>query len=269
MNLKRKKRNKCVLCLNFYSNKEMSEEHYPAKSVGNEDIIKLDFIKMANSFMTDDLIKYSSKHENIGKSIKEIADDYFDNELSQSIYPKGRTARTLCRKCNTFLGKYDESYKKFYENDGNPSVIGGYQHQTRLNIIKSIYAKFLSVPECKEMNFDFINFLRNEKLQEYTGEWVVYCLKRDYGTDMMGLKSIDTGMLEYDEGIIFELSDEKFIFHLMNFTPHEQYRTLNRMDILEKKYELISGYDVEGGYHGLLMIQKMFESFPNVPVNEY
>ena len=36
---------KCKLCLNYFSDKDMSEEHYPAKSVGNNDIISLDIPK--------------------------------------------------------------------------------------------------------------------------------------------------------------------------------------------------------------------------------
>lgn len=49
-----------------------------------------------------------------GESLGQISDDIFDNELTEPLYPKGRTARSLCRKCNTFLGKYDEAYLKFF-----------------------------------------------------------------------------------------------------------------------------------------------------------
>ena len=137
----------------------MSEEHYPAKSTGNEDIVALDFGKMIDSMRSGELAERLFHKENQGKTVEEVSGEFFDEELSHSLYPKGRTARSLCRQCNTFLGKYDEAYKKFFDNDGSPSIIKGYQKLTRLKIIKAIFAKFLSVPECKGLNFDFIDFL--------------------------------------------------------------------------------------------------------------
>ena len=46
--------NKCIckLCGNSFSNKEMSEEHYPAKSVGNNDIVLFDIVKMLDNLMS-------------------------------------------------------------------------------------------------------------------------------------------------------------------------------------------------------------------------
>lgn len=35
----------CRLCQQFFADEDMSEEHYPAHSVGNDDIIALDFTK--------------------------------------------------------------------------------------------------------------------------------------------------------------------------------------------------------------------------------
>ena len=87
-----------------------------------------------------------------GKSFEEASGAYFDKELAQSLYPKGRTARTLCCKCNAFLGKYDEAYLKFFNADGNPKVIKGFQRETRVAIIKAIFGNFLSVPEAAKMN---------------------------------------------------------------------------------------------------------------------
>ena len=69
-------------------------------------------------------------------------DSFFDNELAESIYPRGRTARTLCQKCNRFLGKYDEAYLKFYDMDGDPKRAKGFQQKTKIQIIKAIYVKF-------------------------------------------------------------------------------------------------------------------------------
>lgn len=236
----------------------MSEEHYPAKSTGNEDIVALDFGKMIDSMRSGELAERLFHKENQGKTVEEVSGEFFDEELSHSLYPKGRTARSLCRQCNTFLGKYDEAYKKFFDNDGSPSIIKGYQKLTRLKIIKAIFAKFLSVPECKGLNFDFIDFLQDDNQEKYDGLWGLYCTKRDYGTDFFGLGHLATGVMTYDEGVIFVLSDEKFIFHLMDFEPHEGYKSLNMMDLLNKTYTLVSGRDLhDGGYHGHFMIQEM------------
>ena len=40
----------CKLCNKQYKNDEMSEEHYPAKSVGNDDIGKFDLTKFIDIF---------------------------------------------------------------------------------------------------------------------------------------------------------------------------------------------------------------------------
>lgn len=239
----------------------MSEEHYPAKSTGNDDIVALDFGKMIDSIRSGKIIEKLFQQDNQGKTLKEVSSNFFDKELSHSLYPKGRTTRSLCRECNTFFGKYDEAYKKLYDNDGSSSIIKGYQKQTRLKISKDIFAKFLSVPECKGWKFDFVDFLNNENQAEYKGKWKLYCIKRDYSTDMLGLSHLATGELVYDEGTIFELSDAKFIFHLMDFESHEGYTSLNMLDLLNKTYTLVNGSDLhDGGYHGQLMIQEIFNS---------
>jgi hypothetical protein len=67
---------------------------------------------------------------------------------------------------------------------------------------------------------------------------------------MIGLGSLETSKMDWDEGVISELSDEKFIFHLMNVDSYECYKSMNMMDILVKSYKMISGYEVQGGYHG-------------------
>ena len=259
-NLKRKRSKQCALCENFFKNSEMSEEHYPAKSTGNEDIVALDFGKMVDLMMSEKVIEKLFHKDNQGRTLEEVSGNFFDEELAQTLYPQGRTARSLCRQCNTFLGKYDEAYKKFFDNDGAPSIIKGYQKLTRLKIIKAIFAKYLSVPECKGQNFDFITFLQEENQETYEGKWGLYCIKRDYSTDLFGLGHLTTGVMTYEEGVIFVLSDEKFIFHLMDFEPHEGYRSLNMMDLLNKTYTLVSGRDLhDGGYHGHFMIQEMLK----------
>lgn len=122
---------KCKLCGQFFYDEEMSEEHYPARSVGNEDIVALDLIKMFDSFQSDKMKERIENRQYNGESIEQISDDVFDNELSVSLYPKGRTARTLCRKCNTFLGKYDEAYLKFFLADGKARAIKGFTKKQR------------------------------------------------------------------------------------------------------------------------------------------
>lgn len=176
------------------------------------------------------------------------------------MYPKGRTARTLCRKCNTFLGKYDEAYKKFFDEDGNPKKIKGFQHQTKLKIIKAIFAKFLSIPETQqEKNFDFLDFLRNEDVNSYTGKWKLYFIKRDLSTDLLGLADIGTGKIDWDmdgKRIVYELSDEKFIFTLLNFEKHEAFKMNSIFDIMKENYKLVVGVDDSGGYHGNILLSK-------------
>ncbi len=252
----------CKLCRQFFDDSEMSEEHYPAHSVGNDDIIGLDFTKMMDSLMGDDpdFNRFMSDGLRQGKSVQELNDYYFDNKWSKSLYPKGRTARTLCRKCNTFIGKYDEAYLKFFNEDGNPKRVKGFQQKTKLYIVKSIYAKFISIPETQNESFDFLDFILDEDACEYNGDWRLYFIKRDYSTDIMGFQDISTGKLQWDEkGVVYELSDDKFIFNLMNFEKHDEFEMNNIFDILKKKYSLVEGNSNEsGGYHGQIMLLKAF-----------
>lgn len=206
---------KCKLCGNYYSNEEMSKEHYPAHSVGNEDIVALDIIKMVDSFQSKEMRTEISKRLSTGESADIILGDIFDTQLSKPLYPTGRTARTLCRKCNTFLGKYDVAYLKFFSLDGEAKRIKGFSGGTKLQIIKSIFGKFLSMPETENEEFDFLDFLKDESLTEYSGKWKLYFIKRDFSCDLFGLKDIGTGKADFDEGVVYELSDDKFIYNLM------------------------------------------------------
>ena len=146
----------------------------------------------------------------------------------------GRTARTLCRKYNTFLGKYDKSYLRFFDLDGNPKAIKGFQRQTKYQIIKAIYAKFISLPETQDEEFDFLDFIRKEDETSYNGTWKLYFVKRDKQSDLMGLPDIGTGKIVFDEGVVCEMSDDKFIFDLMNFPKHACFQMTNIFDILNK-----------------------------------
>ena len=252
------KKYKCKLCKKYYSDNEMSDEHYPAHCVGNDDIVSFNIVEMFDSFFDKELKTEINQRLANGEELDKIQDDIFDNRLSSPLYPKGRTARTLCQNCNRFLGKYDEAYKKFFLADGNPKKINGFKIQTKYQIIKSIYAKFLSVPEAIKEKFDFIDFVKDEDLNDYNGKWNLYFIKRDYTTDMLGLKDIRTGMLTFDEGVVYELSDDKFIFNLMNFKKHDCYKMTNIFDILNKNYDLIEGVNEFGGYHGQIFMSSMF-----------
>ncbi len=248
----------CKLCHKLFDFDEMSEEHYPARSVGNEDIVLLDIVKMIDSFQPAGMKKIEKRYLQ-GESIGQISDDIFDNELSLQLYPNGRTARTLCRKCNTFLGKYDEAYLKFFSINGEPKIVKGFNKITRLKIIKSIFGKFLSLPETMDEKFDFLDFLNDEYALEYRGKWKIYFVKRDFSSDIMGMRDIGSGKLEFNEGVVYELSDDKFIFNLMNFEKHSCYDMTDLFDILCKNYKLVTGTGTNGGYHAQVLISRLFK----------
>lgn len=251
---------RCKLCNNEYFEDEMSEEHYPARSTGNEDIVALDFIKMVDSLQSENTHTEITKRLGLGETPQKILDDIFDNRLSKPLYPNGRTARTLCQQCNTFLGKYDEAYLKFFNCDGNPKTIKGFQLLTKYQIIKAIFAKFLSIPEAISENFDFVDFIKDKQSMSYTGTWHLYFVKRDLSTDILGLKDIGTGKAEFDKGVVYELSDDKFIFNLMNFPKHSCFNMTDIFDILNKNYNVVEGVGKDGGYHAQIMMSRLFSS---------
>lgn len=250
----------CKLCNKHYTYDEMSEEHYPAKSVGNDDIGNFNLTKFFDIFASESMKDDIYQRLKQGENIIDICDNIFDKELFESTHRHGRTARTLCQSCNTFLGKYDESYLKFFNMNGNPQKIKGFTKETKYKIIKSIYAKFLSIPETIDEKFDFIEFIKDYSSNEYNGIWNLYFIKRDYTSDLLGFKDIRTGKLELDDGIVYELSDDKFIFNLMNFKIHSCYKMTNIFDILHDDFTLTEGVGESGGYHGQIMLQDLFSS---------
>lgn len=228
------KKCRCKLCGALFKDSDMSEEHYPARSTGNDDIVALDIIKMFESLRSSKVHSEIEKRLAVGEKLEDITGNILDTQLTKSLYPKGRTARTLCRKCNTFLGKYDKSYLRFFDLDGNPKAIKGFQRQTKYQIIKAIYAKFISLPETQDEEFDFLDFIRNEDETSYNGTWKLYFVKRDKRSDLMGLPDIGTGKIVFDEGVVYEMSDDKFIFDLMNFPKHACFQMTNIFDILKE-----------------------------------
>ena len=169
-----------------------------------------------------------------GEKLEDITGNILDAQSTKSLYPKGRTARTLCRKCNTFLGKYDKSYLRFFDLDGNPKVIKGFQSQTKYQIIKAIYARFISLPETQDEEFDFLDFIGNEDETSYNGTWKLYFVKRDKRSDLMGLPDIGPG---------------KIVF-----------------DILFTNYRLIKGTGKDGGYLAQVLINRLFSQI-NIQVS--
>ena len=252
------KQAKCRLCGNCFPDSEMSEEHYPARNTGNKDIVAVNLTKMLDTFTSESVHAEIREQLSNGQTIENIAGDIFDSQFATSLFPKGRTARTLCRKCNTFLGKYDEAYLRFFNADGNPKVVNGFQQHTKYQIIKAIYAKFLSIPEAENEMFDFIDFVRDKDSTVYDGSWSVYFVKRDYSTDLLGMKDIRTGKITFDEGVVYEMSDDKFIFNLMNFPKHSGFEMTNIFDILKKNYKLIEGVGESGGYHAQMLLSSLF-----------
>lgn len=249
---------RCRLCGAICEDSEMSEEHYPARNTGNEDIVAVDVEKMFDTLLSEDVQSGIIQKLNSGEKLEDITGEIFDSQLATSLYPRGRTARTLCRKCNTFLGKYDEAYLRFFNLDGNPKSVNGFQQHTKYQIIKAIYAKFISIPEAQSERFDFLDFVRDEDSITYEGEWRIYFVKRDFSSDLMGMKDIGTGKIEFDEGIVYEMSDEKFIFNLMNFPKHACFEMTNLFDILRKNYKLVEGVGKDGGYHAQVLMTRLF-----------
>lgn len=256
---------KCKLCGNIFKDSDMSEEHYPARSTGNEDVVALDVIKMFDMVRSEKVHSEIEQRLSGGEKFEDIVWDMFDTQLTIPLYPKGRTARTLCRECNTFLGKYDKAYLRFFNQDGHPKVIRGFQKQTKYQIIKAIYAKFLSLPETQNEKFDFLDFVRDET--NYNGKWKLYFVKRDKQSDFMGMPDLETGKIIFDEGMVYEMSDDKFIFDLMNFPKHSCFQMNNVFDILNKDYSLIEGTGKNGGYHALVLENRLLSQMCN-PIPE-
>lgn len=258
MNKSTEKVYQCRLCGSLFQYADMSEEHYPARNTGNNDIVELDIVKLFDTFQSDELHSEIIQRLNIGEKFQDITGEIFDKRLARDKYSKGRTARTLCRECNTFLGKYDEAYLRFFNADGDPKIIKGFQQRTKYQIIKAIYAKFLSLPETQSEEFDFLDFVRNADSTDYNGKWHLYFVKRDFSSDLMGMADIGTGKAEFEEGIVYELSDDKFIFNLLDFPKHDCFEMTDIFDILKKNYTLSEGVGEDGGYHAQILMGRLF-----------
>ena len=103
-----------------------------------------------------------------------------------------------------------------------------------------------------------MQFVRNENTTTYNGIWKLYFVKRDFSTDLLGMKDIGTGKLIFDEGVVYEMSDDKFIFNLMNFEKHSCFNMTNVFDILQKNYTITEGVGENGGYHAQILMGRLF-----------
>ena len=78
----KKKTYKCKLCGNYFPYEEMSEEHYPARSVGNNDIVAVNIAKFTDEEIRNEIFQRLEK----GEKLQDISDDIFDKKLSKSLY---------------------------------------------------------------------------------------------------------------------------------------------------------------------------------------
>ena len=83
-------------------------------------------------------------------------------------------------------------------------------------------------------------------------------MKRDFSSDLLGMKDIRTGKVTFDEGVVYEMSDDKLIFNLMNFPKHICFEMTNLFDILERNYNLVEGVGESGGYHAQIFMSSLF-----------
>ena len=74
------------------------------------------------------------------------------------------------------------------------------------------------------------------------------------------MKDIRTGKITFDKGVVYELSDDKFIFNLMNFPKHSCFEMTNLFDILKKNYKLVEGVGESGGYHAQVFMSSIFNT---------
>ena len=66
----------------------MSEEHYPARSTGNDDIVALDIIKMFESLQSPKVHSEIQKRLASGEKLEDITGNILDTQLTKSLYPK-------------------------------------------------------------------------------------------------------------------------------------------------------------------------------------
>lgn len=73
---------KCKLCGGIFLENEMSEEHYPARNTGNDDVVAVDLKKYFDYLTDQSKLQEVRNKLNKGESIEKIAGDIFDNEMA-------------------------------------------------------------------------------------------------------------------------------------------------------------------------------------------
>ena len=61
-------------------------------------------IKSIEFTISPEINKIIQLRINKGERKDDVLSEIFDTHLATDLYPKGRTSRSLCIKCNTFLG---------------------------------------------------------------------------------------------------------------------------------------------------------------------
>ena len=69
---------RCRLCGKLFNDRDMSEEHYPARNTGNNDIVELDIVKLFDTFQSDELRSEIIQRLNNGEKFEDITGEIFD-----------------------------------------------------------------------------------------------------------------------------------------------------------------------------------------------
>ena len=93
---------KCKLCGKYFLENEMSDEHYPARSVGNEDIVAFDIVKAMDVIQSKEFRNEITNKLANNVAFEDVVGDICDEKLSKPLYRAGRTARTLCQNVIPF-----------------------------------------------------------------------------------------------------------------------------------------------------------------------
>ena len=84
------KRCRCKLCGAIFKDSDMSEEHYPARSTGNDDIVALDVIKMFESLRSPKVHSEIEKRLAAGEKPEDITGNILDTVfVNKKVLQKG------------------------------------------------------------------------------------------------------------------------------------------------------------------------------------